>query len=118
MGIQIQLSAFILGLMFLVWVMNALKHGKIKASYAFLWLLMCAYFMTIPMSSSLYKWISLNVVGMEEPNHFIYVVVMVFLLVYIFHLTTKITQLKDQVQALITHLAILRKDFDEQNKKN
>jgi hypothetical protein len=46
-----------------------------------------------------------------DARHVIYIVLIGFLMVYVFYLTQKISKMSDQIQMLISHLAIVEDEL-------
>ena len=117
MGIKIQIISLLLGLIFFYFVFRFVKRNTFRPSYAFLWILIGLFLLTIPILERFYKWIAVTVIGISDARHIIYVGVIGFLLVYIFYLTIRISAINDQIQELISHTAILEKRVREQIEK-
>jgi hypothetical protein len=114
MGIRIQLISLILGVLFLYFVFRFVKRNTFRPSYAFMWILVAFFLVSIPLLERFYKWIATYVIGISDARHIIYVVLIGFLLVYIFHLTIRISKMNDQIQELISYTAILEKEIKEE----
>ena len=54
--------------------------------------------------------------GMEDARHVIYIFIILFLLIYSFYLSVKVSQLSDRIQELISFTAILEKKADDYNE--
>ena len=113
MGIKIKILAFVIGLIFFIFVLRSLKRNFMRPTYAFLWIVISVFLLSISVLEPLYKWIAVYVIGIVDARHIIYVALIGFLLVYIFHLTGKISQMSDQIQVLISHTAILEKELKD-----
>jgi hypothetical protein len=81
-----------------------------------LWLGMAAFLLSIAVLEPLYKWIATSVIGILDARHIIYIVLISFLLVYVFFLTSMVTRLSNQVLQLISAIAILEAKLAEQTK--
>jgi hypothetical protein len=83
-----------------------------------MWILIAIFLVSVPLLEKFYKWVATNVIGINDARHIIYVVLIGFLLVYIFHLTVRISKMNDQVQELISYSAILETQIEniEKNK--
>ena len=113
MGIKIKILAFFIGLIFFFFVLRSLKKNFIRPTYAFLWIVISVFLLSISVLEPFYKWIAVYVIGIVDARHIIYVTLIGFLLVYIFHLTGKISQMSDQIQVLISQTAILEKELKD-----
>jgi hypothetical protein len=103
---------------FLYFVFRFVKKNTFRPSYAFMWILIAIFLVSVPLLEKFYKWVATNVIGINDARHIIYVVLIGFLLVYIFHLTVRISKMNDQVQELISYSAILETQIEniEKNK--
>ena len=116
MGLKIKLIAFALGLVFFYVVLRNVKRNTFRPSYAVLWLGMAAFLLSIALLEPLYKWIATSVIGILDARHIIYIVLISFLLVYVFFLTSMVTRLSNQVLQLISAIAILEAKLAERTK--
>jgi len=115
-GPRIKLIAFALGLVFFYVVLRNVKRNTFRPSYAVLWLGMAAFLLSIAALEPLYKWIATSVIGILDARHIIYIVLISFLLVYVFFLTSMVTRLSNQVLQLISAIAILETKLAEHTK--
>lgn len=116
MGLKIKLIAFALGLAFFYVVLRSVKRNTFRPSYAVLWLGMAAFLLSIAVLEPLYKWVATSVIGILDARHIIYIVLISFLLVYAFFLTSMVTRLSNQVLQLISAIAILEAQLAEHTK--
>ena len=107
MGLKIKLIAFLLGFVFFVVVLRSVKRNIFRPSYAVLWLGMSLFLLSIALLEPLYKWIATSVLGILDARHIIYIALIGFLLVYVFFLTSMVTRMSNQIQQLISTVAIL-----------
>jgi hypothetical protein len=116
MGIKIQIISLLLGVLFFYFVFRFVKRNTFRPSYAFMWILVALFLASIPLLEKFYKWIATHVIGISDARHIIYVVLIGFLLVYIFHLTIRISKMNDQIQELISFTAIMEKQINEKDE--
>lgn len=117
MGIRIKIIAFIFGLVFFLCILRYIKKGSFQPSYSVLWVAVSSFLMSIPLLEPLYRWFAYTVIGIQDARHIIYIFLIVFLLGYVFYLTSKITGMSDQIKNLISVTAILRNKINENSKK-
>lgn len=117
MGIRIQIISLVLGMLFLYFVFRFVKRNTFRPSYAFMWILVAFFLVSIPILEKFYKWVATHVMGISDARHIIYVVLIGFLLVYIFYLTIRVSRMNDQIQELISYTAILEKEIVEDNEE-
>jgi|Deesub1362B_J571_1020462.scaffolds.fasta_scaffold03420_2 hypothetical protein len=117
MGLKIKVLAFIIGLIFFGFVLRSLRKNVMRPSYAFLWICMSLFLLSISVLEPLYKWISVNIIGIVDARHIIYIALIGFLLVYVFYLTGRISQMSDQIQILISQTSILEQEIKDLRKQ-
>lgn len=117
MGIKIKLIALVLGLIFLYFVFRFVKRNTFRPSYAFMWILVAFFLVSIPVLEGFYKWVSLTIIGISDARHIIYVVLIGFMMIYVFHLTIRISKMNDQIQELISYTAILEKEIERKEEQ-
>lgn len=112
MGIKIKLIALIIGLVFLSMIVRYIRKNSFKPAFSVLWILVSLFLISIPLLEPFYKWFSYSVIGIIDARHIIYISLIGFLLVIVFYLSSKITQMSDQIQNLISYMAILEGKID------
>jgi len=100
----------IIGVLFLFFVFRSIRKNIFHPSYALLWIVMTVFLVSIPVFEKFYKWIAVSVIGIVDARHIIYIFLIGFLLIYVFYLTQKINQMKDQILRLISFTAIIEKE--------
>lgn len=113
MGLKIKLITLILGFVFFLFVLRVVKRNHFRPNFAIYWVLLCSFLISIPLLEPLYKWIAVELIGIFDARHIIYVSLIGFLLVYVFYLTIRVTRMSDQIQELITFTAILENEMDQ-----
>lgn len=115
MGIVLKIILGVSGLGFFIFVFLFVKKNSFRPSYAVLWIFISLFLISIPFFESFYSWISYTVLSFADARHLIYMVLIGFLLIYIFYLTTKISRMSDQIQQLISYTAIIKAEKKEKN---
>lgn len=82
-----------------------------RPSYAVLWTGISLFLVSISVFEPVYQWIAGSVIGIVDARHVIYIVLIGFLLVYVFYLTQKISKMSDQIQVLLSQLAIVEDEI-------
>ena len=117
MGLKITIISAVIGLIFFLFVFKFVKKNCLRPSYAFLWIVISLFLLSIPIIEPFYKWIASSLIGINDTRHIIYIGLIGFLLIYVFYLTIKISRMIDQIQELISHTAILEKIMKEKDEK-
>ena len=117
MGLKVKLLALLLGFFFFAVVIAVIKRRAIKPSYAVLWIAISLFLMSVPLLEPLYVWLTYSVLGIIDARHTIYIGLIGFLLVYVFYLTTKVSQMDDRMQQMISFLAVFEKSRDDEKDR-
>ena len=117
MGIKIQIISLILGLIFFYFVFRFVKKNTFRPAYACLWILISLFLISIPALESFYRWVAINVIGINDARHIIYAGLIGFMMLYIFYLTIKISEMNDKIQELISHTAIMKRQIKEKDEE-
>lgn len=113
MGLKIKLMALVLGLIYTFFVLRFVQRKSFRPGYAVLWLSIAFFLISIPILESLYEWFTVNVIGIIDARHIIYISLIGFLLIFSFHLTIFISRLSDRVQELISYVAVLEQQINK-----
>jgi hypothetical protein len=114
MGLKIKLLAFLVGIGFFGFVLRSIRGNSMRPSYAVLWTAVSLFLVSVSVLEPFYRWIAGSVIGIVDARHVIYIGLIGFLLVYVFYLTQKISRMGDQIQVLLSQLAIVE---DEVRRK-
>jgi hypothetical protein len=110
MGWKIKILAFALGLLFFGVVLRCVKQNTFRPRYAVLWLGMSLFLLSIAVLEPFYKWLATSVIGILDARHIIYIVLIGFLLIYNLYITAMMSRMANQIQQLITNVAILQSE--------
>jgi hypothetical protein len=113
LNLELKLVAALLGLSFFAFVALSIRSSSIRPSFAWLWLGIGAFLVSVPLLEPLYRWLAHRVVGVHDARTIVYVPLIGFLLIYSFRLTQVISRMSDRVQELITHTAVLEARIGE-----
>jgi hypothetical protein len=106
MGLKIKIIAFLLGLLFLLVVFRSIRQNVFRPAYAVMWIGMSLFLLSISALEPFYKWLATSVLGIEDARHIIYIALIGFLLVNLFHLTAMVSRMSNQIRQLISNEAI------------
>jgi len=116
MGLKIQIIAFVIGVVFFVFILRSIKKNSFAPTISVLWILVAIFLLSIPIFQQFYQWITYNVIGIVDARHIIYIVLIGFLLIYNYYLSSKITLMNDQIKHLISFTAILENKIKGKNE--
>ena len=107
MDTKLTLMAVFLGAVFTSIVVLSIRSSSMRPTFAWLWLGIAAFLLSVPFFESFYKWLASEVIGIDDARTVVYMGLLGFLLVYTLYMTLKVSALSDQIQELISHTAIL-----------
>lgn len=116
MGLKIKILALLVGLGFFFFVLRSIQRNSMRPAYAVLWTLISLFLVSVSLLEPFYQWLAGSVIGIVDARHVIYIVLIGFLLVYVFYLTQKISRMSDQIQVLLSQLAIVEDEIRSKNK--
>jgi hypothetical protein len=115
MGLKIKFLAVLVGVAFFLLVLSRIKKNTFNPSYSVLWISISLFLISIPVLEGMYVWLAYSAIGLVDARHIIYIALIGFLLIYVFYLTSKITQMSDKIQQLIAFTAILQTEMDDKD---
>lgn len=113
MDLKLKLIGAAVGFLFTVFVAMSIRSSSIRPTFAWLWISISAFLISIPFLEPVYKWFSSQVLGLDDARTIVYVPLIGFLLLYSFYMTLKLSEMSDRIQELITHTAILESHIDQ-----
>lgn len=110
MQLSLKIIVLLFGFIFLLVFISLLKKKNIKPFYSTLWLLVCLFMISLVIFENFYKWVATSL-GIEDASFLIIVSLISFLLIYVLHLSIKISQMSDRIQELISYTGILEHEI-------
>jgi hypothetical protein len=92
------------------------RHRSVKPFYSFLWLTIALGMLSIVVFERVYKAIA-TMLGISDASFMVMVGLITFLLVYVFYLSIKISEMSDRIQELISFSAMLEHEI-RKHKEN
>jgi hypothetical protein len=84
------------------------KRGSVKPFYSALWLLVSFLMFSLVIFERFYKSVA-DELGIRDASFLVFVGAILFMLVYILHLSIKMSELSDRMQEVISTVAILER---------
>src|SRR5438105_2656949 len=84
------------------------KRGAVKPFYSTLWLIVSFLMLSLVVFEKFYKSIA-DHLGIRDASFLVFLAAILFMLVYILHLSIKMSELSDRIQEVISNLAILER---------
>jgi len=111
MGLKIKILALLVGISFFFFVLRSIQRNSMRPAYAVLWTMIALFLVSISVLEPFYQWIAGSVIGIVDARHVVYIVLIGFLMVYVFYLTQKLSRMSDQIQILLSQLAIVEDEL-------
>lgn len=93
-------------------MMHKIRRSKIQIEDSIFWVLFSAILIVFSVFPGVAYWLS-DLVGTQSPSNFIFTLVIFLLLMKIFSMTVRISQLESKLQELVQRIAL-----DEEKQKN
>lgn len=115
MPIYLKILSFIFAVSFLFVFFVLIRKKAIKPFYTALWLVISLFMISVVIFERFYKWLATNL-GLTDASFLIIVALISFLMVYVLHLSIKLSEMGDRIQELISFSSILEKELRNKNK--
>ncbi len=93
-----------------------IKRRMLREEYALLWLLTGAVMLALVLAYRVLVWVSL-LIGAVAPTTTLFLFALLFVILISIHFSVKFTTLSDQMQSVITELALLRRELEDLKPK-
>jgi hypothetical protein len=108
----IELVPILVGLVLIVFVIEAIRRQHLNARYSLLWLAAGAALITFSTYRPLLDWVALRV-GVAYPPSLLFIVLFVFLLGIVLHYSLVLSSHRDSIRRLAQAIALLERALDE-----
>jgi len=117
MTLGIKILVLLFSLIFFAVFISVARRGHMKAFYSTLWLVVALFMLCLVLFESLFKRLS-TLLGIADASFLIIVGLISFLLIYVLHLSEKVSVLSNRIQELISHNSILENELRNLNNLN
>jgi|YelNatPaOPRAMG01_1025707.scaffolds.fasta_scaffold152584_2 hypothetical protein len=93
-----------------------IKRRKLREEYALLWLATGIGMLILVIGYPILLWLS-KLIGAVAPTTTLFLFALLFIILISIHFSVKFTRVSDQMQSVITELAILRKELEDLKKE-
>ncbi len=108
MPLSLKILVVLCSLAFLGTFLLLAKRGAVKPFYCVLWLMVSLLMFSLVLFEKTYKTIA-DDLGIRDASFLVFVGAILFMLVYILHLSVKFSELSDRMQEVISTVAILER---------
>ena len=117
MPIHLKIVSFLFAISFLITFFVLIRKKAVKPFYTSLWLAVSSFMISIVVFEKFYKWLATNL-GLTDASFLIIIALISFLMIYVLHLSIKLSEMGDRIQELISFTSILenklrKKDNDK-----
>ena len=117
MNINLKSAIIFASILIIFIVFKSVKKHSLHPSFAVLWILIGLFLFSVAFFESFYAYVARQVFGLYGGDHLVYIVLISFLLVYSYYLTTRICQMADRVSKLISFTAVLENEISQKIKR-
>ena len=100
-------TAFVVPLIIVVYILDLLRRKKLREKYAALWLIVGLLVLVLALFPGLLV-AAATMLGVQVPSNLLFAITMVFTVGVLLHLSVEISEVEDETRALAEEVAILR----------
>lgn len=114
---KLQIELLVAAVISLFVILFFLKKNRINVKYTVMWLLLPIIFILMLIFPNGIDGLS-KFLGFELASNFVFFITLAVVILFCFGLTIIVSKQKKQITKLIQEIAILRREFDEKQKKH
>jgi hypothetical protein len=107
-----KIFAILAASLLIVFIAVLIKKRKLREEYSLLWLAVGVGILALVLYYPLLVWIS-KLIGAVAPTTTLFLFALIFMMMVSIHFSVKFTRVSDQMQSVITELAVLRKELED-----
>lgn len=100
-------TAFVVPLIIVVYILDLLRRKKLREKYAALWLIVGLLVLILALFPGLLV-AAATLLGVQVPSNLLFAITIVFTIGVLLHLSVEISEVEDETRALAEEVAILR----------
>jgi Uncharacterized conserved protein len=113
MPLQLQITLIVVSVLAILYVVRKIRHSKMNISDSIFWIVFAILMILIAVFPVIIFFLA-SLLGIHSPNNFLFLLVIAILLLKIFLMSIKVSQLQDKLSELVQKSAILK--FDQEKK--
>lgn len=94
------------------WVLQNIRKSRVKIEDSVFWLLFSAFLLVISIFPQLVVW-GAQITGVISPSNLVFLAVIFILIVKVFRMSVRISQLESKIQSLVQTIALREKNSAE-----
>ena len=110
MTLSIKILVLLFSIVFFAVFISVVRKRNMKTFYSSLWLLVSFFMLSLVVFEGFYKWLA-TILGITDASFLIIVGLIFFLLIYVLHLSEKVSEMSSRIQELISHNSILENEI-------
>ncbi|MBN2863673.1 MAG: DUF2304 domain-containing protein [Bacteroidales bacterium] len=110
MGTTVKILALLYSLVLFGAFIVMARNKSVKPFYSTLWLIVSIFMLSFVIFEGFYRRLA-EILQIENATIFVIVGLISFLLIYVLHLSVKISELSNRIQELISHNSILEREL-------
>ena len=109
MTLSIKILVLLFSIVFFAVFISVVRKRNMKTFYSSLWLLVSLFMLSLVIFERFYKWFA-TILGITDASFLIIVGLIAFLIIYVLHLSEKVSEMSSRIQELISHNSILENE--------
>jgi len=114
MSLGIKLLVLLFSILFFAVFISVVRKRNMKTFYSTLWLIVSFFMLSLVIFEGLYKWLA-TALGISDASFLVIVGLIAFILIYVLHLSEKVSEMSSRIQELISYNSILENEVRKLN---
>lgn len=117
MAPQLQITLIVASVLAILYVAQKIRHSKMNITDSIFWIVFAVLMIVIAVFPVIVFFFA-NLLGIHSPNNFLFLLIIAILLLKIFLMSLKVSQLQDKLSELVQKSAIFTFEKDKKDSEN
>ncbi len=114
MPLQLQITLIVVSALAILYVIHKIRHSKMNISDSIFWIVFAVLMIVIAVFPVIIFFLA-NLVGIHSPNNFLFLLIIAILLLKIFLMSIRVSQMQDKLSELAQKAAIFSFERDKKD---
>lgn len=116
MPLQLQITLIVVSVLAILYVVHKIRHSKMNISDSIFWIVFAVLMILIAIFPAIVFFFA-NLLDIQSPNNFLFLLIIAVLLLKIFLMSLKVSQLQDKLSELVQKTAIFNFEQDKKDSE-
>lgn len=116
MPLQLQIMLIVVSVLAILYVVHKIRHSKMNISDSIFWIVFAVLMILIAIFPAIVFFFA-NLLDIQSPNNFLFLLIIAVLLLKIFLMSLKVSQLQDKLSELVQKTAIFNFEQDKKDSE-